>query len=663
MKLKTLILNMFNSGGQCPVRGMSVWGVFLIVLLNSFSVSVYSQDNVYWRSAAITGNWEYGSSCDFSSSDDAWYNTTISRSSNRPDCYGANIIYFDNSVYPEMYLNSLNDFAVNQIQFITTPGNRIINAVGSRSLWFKQRPGKNAKIENYVASTIQTFNADINIEVGAFMEFNPVSGGLIFNNPIINYSANIIKVFGANQVTFSGNISGTPGLTIDGISGNATVVFTGVSKTYSGPTTIMSGTTLKISSNQSLGDIVLNSGGNLIIDAGKTLTITGTWTGGGTITNNGTIVLTGPSAFPGSGTTVSGMTNLTINRAAGVTLDKALSVSGVLTLTNGVLTTTGTNLLTLTNTATSAITGGSTSSYISGPVQWTFPASLATGSTYVVPVGKGGVYLPMSVIDPTTGAGTTTITAEAFTGNSGGTAGSPLISLSTTEYWSLASSGNLTNHKLSLTRQSAAAPNNRIGRSTTLAGTYLSVGGTPSGNSIINSGNTGAGTAQYFVMAIANSINVANSNPLSNGDYTTLAAAFSAINGQSQTGNNIVVTVNGSTTETATASLNQNGNPWTSLVIYPTGTGYSISGDLPGSSLIVLNGADNVTFNGSLNGTGVAADLTISNTSSMATSGTSTIRLQADAISNTITYCNVLGSATMAVGTDGGNIWFATASG
>ena len=156
-------------------------------------------------------------------------------------------------------------------------------------------------------------------------------------------------------------------------------------------------------------------------------------------------------------------------------------------------------------------------------------------------------------------------------------------------------------------------------------------------------------------------INVANANASSNGDYATLAEAFTAINNFPQAGNNIIVKVNGTTIEPATgAILNQNTSPWTSMVIYPTATGYSITGNLAGLSTIKLNGADNVTINGSIGGIGSSKDLTLSNISSV--SGSSTIKLESDATSNTITNCNVLGSSVEAVNAAGGTIWIASNS-
>mgnify|MGYP003379231267 CR=1 FL=1 len=100
---------------------------------------------------------------------------------------------------------------------------------------------------------------------------------------------------------------------------------------------------------------------------------------------------------------------------------------------------------------------------------------------------------------------------------------------------------------------------------------------------------------------------------------------------------------------------------YANILIKPTGgASRVISGAITaGNPLIDLNGADNVTFDG-LNSGGNA--LTIDNTTISPTSGTSTIRLQADATNNTFIRCNINGASTMAVGTNGGNFWFGASS-
>ena len=141
-----------------------------------------------------------------------------------------------------------------------------------------------------------------------------------------------------------------------------------------------------------------------------------------------------------------------------------------------------------------------------------------------------------------------------------------------------------------------------------------------------------------------------------NGTYARLALAFTAINGAAQTGNNIVITITANTTETVAATLNA--GAWTTLKIYPTVTGLTITGSLA-TPLIDLNGADNVTIDGRVNPTGTTKDLIITNTSTSTTAGTSTIRFINTAQNNTIKYCNIKGAQKS---TTSGIILFSTAT-
>lgn len=154
---------------------------------------------------------------------------------------------------------------------------------------------------------------------------------------------------------------------------------------------------------------------------------------------------------------------------------------------------------------------------------------------------------------------------------------------------------------------------------------------------------------------------VAGSGGAANGSYATLKLAFDALNLEAvQAGNNITVTINAAGyaagAETAPCVLNQPAtSSWATLTITPIGA-VTVSGAIvAGSTLIDLNGADNVTIDG-LNASGNS--MIISNTTASATSGTSTIRMQTDATGNTITNCTVLGSFSAAVATNGGNIYF-----
>lgn len=133
-------------------------------------------------------------------------------------------------------------------------------------------------------------------------------------------------------------------------------------------------------------------------------------------------------------------------------------------------------------------------------------------------------------------------------------------------------------------------------------------------------------------------------------DYATLKLAFDAVNSGTLTGA-VTLQVIDNTTETVSAVLNASGTgsaSYTTVIIYPTVTGKTISGAISGA-LIDLDGADNVVIDGRLNQAGTK-NLTISNTSFASTAGTSTIRFINDASSNTIKYAYIKGSTLEVTG-------------
>ncbi len=140
--------------------------------------------------------------------------------------------------------------------------------------------------------------------------------------------------------------------------------------------------------------------------------------------------------------------------------------------------------------------------------------------------------------------------------------------------------------------------------------------------------------------------------------YPTLKDAFDKVNNGTHKGN-ITIKIKNNTTEPVSAVLNASGtggSSYASLNIYPTVTGLSVSGNLA-APLIDLNGADNVVIDGRLNATGTTKDLTINNTNTSATAGTSTIRFINDATNNTVKYCSLKGSETDATS---GILFFST---
>jgi len=165
----------------------------------------------------------------------------------------------------------------------------------------------------------------------------------------------------------------------------------------------------------------------------------------------------------------------------------------------------------------------------------------------------------------------------------------------------------------------------------------------------------------YFLLLLALPVGLIAQTPVgSGGTYSTLSEAFTAINEGNLTGD-IVLQIISSINETTTAVLYQNGYngtaDYTSVTIYPSGSGFTIDGDIDGP-LIDLNGASNVTIDGRVGGTTPnTKDLIITNISI----GTlaSTIQFTESASTNTIKYCIIKGSET---GLTSGIILFSTAS-
>ncbi len=174
----------------------------------------------------------------------------------------------------------------------------------------------------------------------------------------------------------------------------------------------------------------------------------------------------------------------------------------------------------------------------------------------------------------------------------------------------------------------------------------------------INLNNNGGSNYSYTV---ANSPVIVNATTGTVGPtgYATFLAATAAINAGTHTGA-VTVSIVGATTEsTANIPINASGSgsaSYTSITVRPAGGAQTLTAATAvGAAFITFNGADNVTFDG-LNTNGNS--LTISNTTVSATSGSCTLSFIGDATSNTITNCSVLGSSSMAAGTNGGNIFF-----
>jgi len=334
---------------------------------------------------------------------------------------------------------------------VTGAANSTLSVTGNMSIL-----GGTLSLHEDNSATVGTLNVGGNFTLagGSSIIIDNVSTGL----GVVNFNNNTTHVYSKTGGTISNKINFAV------LSGS--ILDVGIS--------VIDGSTGTFNLNSGAGIITANAQG-LSTNAGTgSIQVTGTKTfstGADYIYNGAVAQLTGNG--------LTGAHNLSINNTStGVTLSNPVTVTGTLTLTDGILTTSVANLLSVTNTSNSAISGGSVASFINGPVKWTLPSSLGSGSAYNFPLGKGVTYLPFSLVNPTTGAGAVTAQAEAFTADPGGGIDATLASKSTTEYWALLPTGSFTNSSVSLTRQTAISPLDAIGGCTTVAGTYTSLAGT-----------------------------------------------------------------------------------------------------------------------------------------------------------------------------------------
>lgn len=140
--------------------------------------------------------------------------------------------------------------------------------------------------------------------------------------------------------------------------------------------------------------------------------------------------------------------------------------------------------------------------------------------------------------------------------------------------------------------------------------------------------------------------------------YASMQLAFAAINTGVHTGPNINIEVCGNTAEAATAVLNASGGTasYSAIFIRPAGgVARTISGTV-NAPYINFNGADFVTIDGLNTG---GNSITISNSSTSTTAGTSAIRFISDATNNVVQNATINGAAT---GASTGTIIFSTAT-
>ncbi len=348
----------------------------------------------------------------------------------------------------------------------------------------------NLTINSYYRNTNRIRNGVFVVNSGTVT----VSGTVTTSNQNANNTATL--TLGNSSPTL--NLAGGPPFNLSGTGTNAiTLNGTGATVNYSGATQ-----TIYASNYYHL---TLSGSGNKSLTG--TANIQGNFTNNATFSyGTSTVTFNGTSPQTIGGTSVTTFYNLTINNTGTsgnntVTLQQPTTVTNTLTLTSGRVNTTSTNLLSVTNTAAGAISGGSSSSFVNGPLKRSLPANYSTASSYVFPVGVGTGYYPFTLVNPTTGTTAPTVQIEAKAASNGGTFNGTLFSLSTTEYWTMTTTGSFTNSSVSVSRPTAITPFNVIAGSTSASGTYTSLGGTAGTNGVTNSNLIGSN--RYFALGRA----------------------------------------------------------------------------------------------------------------------------------------------------------------
>ncbi len=225
-----------------------------------------------------------------------------------------------------------------------------------------------------------------------------------------------------------------------------------------------------------------------------------------TTTSASSLVFGGSSAGVSVPASVTSLNNLTINNTAGVGINSNITLAsgGVLTLSSGILNA-GSYTIAVTNTDVSSVTG-SENSFIdvtTGSLQRTLPSGLSgTGNNYLFPVGEGGTYHAINLIDVNTGA--TGPVLKASVSPTGAVNGdNSTISSVDPRYWSLLNinGGNFTRASIELF-EGGLDDTKTIGTAPAPAGNYSTIGGTPGASSIVSQAVTNPG--QYFAIGTLN---------------------------------------------------------------------------------------------------------------------------------------------------------------
>ena len=554
-----------------------------------------------------------------------------------------NVQFKNNGLQTTMYLDYGTWKDINSLTYFATYTSSVTQFDADGPIGSENGLNFYGKIENYSPNLTQIFNLPFHGKNAVVIELNPINAGLTFNRPIYNSGNKPFNVYGPNSKKVTLN---------DYPEGNNTVGFyikeySIVEVNYNNIASLSGGYFVErgelwVNSNGVIqGGIQVGNGNAFVNKIYISNVSTPT-----TVANAITVPANSTNATIGSLNTsnthtYSGTVNLNNNA---VNFD-VVSAGGTVNFTNTISGTGGIQKINpglVRLSASNTYTGNTVVN--AGTLQYGIANAIANTSNVILNGGKFSTGATVGYSDTVgTLALTDNSTIELGTGNNILT-----FAASNAVAWTAGKTLTITGWTNSCTGAKVFVGVNNTGLTATQLA-QITFQGYAAGASISPIGELIPGNV---VLTATGGTLLAN--------YATMKATFDAINLGTHTGVITISVLNDLNEGVLTAQLNQVAGV-TSVLIQPAGCGArTITGATTAANpLIDINGADNVTIDGLNTG---GNSLTISNTTVSATSGTCTIRFQADAISNTVTNTTVLGSATMASGTAGGNIFFGAAS-
>lgn len=229
----------------------------------------YTQQTIFSRGEAVTANWWDGNNPWIRICDNWWIDRPDKNTCSNWDNIGRNDVFIGHNNNNPMNVNGawfqLRDFTIQWTVGIS----RTFNASGSPSGLSFSRGLYNE------SSQTQYFNVPIGVD-GTTVDFHAVNGDLSFSQDFF-LNSNTARFPGSSTTTISGSMQGSNGKV--SLTGSGTVILTNANNTYSGHTTVNSGTLrLNPSSNSTMNTEIRLNGGTLStqgIDAGRTITNSG----------------------------------------------------------------------------------------------------------------------------------------------------------------------------------------------------------------------------------------------------------------------------------------------------------------------------------------------------------------------------------------------------